>query len=730
MNAVARLIAEAIGPRIGGLMQGRRLVVVQAPRQYNPALAAEAGLRHLSGDEGFGKVVLPGPDADQVIPILVARKNLLIELDLEQPVILADQYSSLEELIPPTVPGTVVIAVPHHNYFEDFPVGQDLTIDSRDLVIRVDECDHLNLNNCRESLQWLLQESGGVPELLAAALAGGPEAPGELLAAASRWAEECIEAVEANEILQLATWAGWIQPRSLARIAGGLAGRRVSEAEVNRELTAPAVTVVPYPVPGIPRALSTVLRAKLELRDPEGTAHLRRHLVRLAAEDRELPALERVRLLTSLREWGALDELLATRMHLLILLSKDQVASYATEWADHTSGRLRHLEHAHRYVAGMADGVFAQPDTPQEWVELAFLLRGLEISEGSFMDKVRSWLERVLTVTKLNDAESALGRLDEAMAFFRGEAARVRAEDTGPSTDALAFAAGLLIGLADAALLMGAFHHALSAGRFLNQVLRVIGDDLPAYGDLLPAVELRQALISAKTGLPVVAEKWLTAYEAQGVTFTHLADFHAMASRAMIGDVNELLADVRIRVPDPEDVMAPQSAESEALRMALVYGPKVAADWVRATLNRAAWSARGKWGWWPLTAVLVLLEARIGRADEARALLESSWLPESYDLAVAANVEYAAGNHAAAEGLADQALAHVELPQSWRFYAVAAKWGSVIARDGMSPEAQAAIGREPWRLNLGAVALTPDVVRELIVAGLDGSVEELPGLGS
>ncbi len=80
--------------------------------------------------------------------------------------------------------------------------------------------------------------------------------------------------------------------------------------------------------------------------------------------DEERPATERLTQLTDAQYWAALDEMLDTRLHLLVLLDRGRMQELRERWA-HAPADLPFLSHGREFLAGVDQPQYTAPHMPQ-----------------------------------------------------------------------------------------------------------------------------------------------------------------------------------------------------------------------------------------------------------------------------------------------------------------------------------------------------------------------------
>ena len=150
---------------------------------------------------------------------------------------------------------------------------------------------------------------------------------------------------------------------------------------------------------------------------------------------------------------------------------------------------------------------------------------------------------------------------------------------------------------------------------------------------------------------------------------------------------------------DFEEFFPAYEALAEGMRSNLVHG-EAGASWLRGIASQMHFSIWPSWVWWPVHALLALIEARDGHVTAAREWLWKVPIPEPMDLVVKAYIALADGRPQEARRMAEEVLA-----TSARCSGCASTpWGcSSACRIPTATRAQASC----WRRWIGPMRSTP-----------------------
>ncbi|WP_141212372.1 helix-turn-helix transcriptional regulator [Enemella evansiae] len=722
-------VAEALAPRLAARMAGHDRIFVWAPREYQPAATVRAALSALVGEDW---IVEAERGTARARAANVGGRTMFVDLGALAPVEALSLGAHWDGLSP-DFPASHLVAVaecdelggPDLSWF-------DLVIDHRDLSVLESEVPLLQPAAAGDPVlaRRLQLLTGGVPQLLAEP--GLPGAGPEVLEPVCRdWAERIYDLVFADPLLEAQVWAPRASGETIRLLTGAWQERPVEawEVEVARAASVfvSGVSVEPFLPEGLAAALLQLLRA----RDPERAAETRGRFLTLAETQPGITGPDRMRILTGLRGWRELDRVLGRTMHLLIHLSRFDCEEYAARWPDHVPRGLRHLEAARRFIGGDLSPAAAPQDTPQLWQEFAFLFANEVIEPDSAVGRLQRWFAGMVANGWPSDRQRAAQLLTEVTAALAAEADQLADADAATRRDDLALVAGVLLGVSEAALQTGAPDVAQECHRTASRMGFVLGPAVWQYSTLWPGTLVRGALIAAVGGAPLQARTQLEQYRQVAIpgepTHEVLAE---LAQRYSSDNAAALVADPGTATVDLDTPLAPQQLQAEALRLALLSGQGIAADWLRTMLSRASWGQRPEWEWWPGMTVLALLDAQAGRVGLAESRLANGSIPRPLEVTVRASIEVAKGQYQGALRLTEQVLQLEVISLRWRMAATGVRLAALAARDDVACEVGGLLDREDWANSLAVVALLPDPARTLIVDRLGPDAAGLPGLGA
>lgn len=719
-------VTRAVAPRLAARIGRRASVLVQAPAEFWPLPLALAALTLASDGRPVRRLDLRS-EAGDLTEALAADEPLLIEAAGPDA---GDQLTALARATETRLLHAPCLTVRES---DDRPGAAelaqfDLVLDHRDLTLSTDEVRGAAADPDPQSLHDLLAETGGVPELVYAALTSND---GEgVRGIAAGWAERVDVTVIADPLLALHVWCGRLHEETVAALAGTIFGRAIPLEAVRRARSASVVTRVPGHDPSIPDALAAALRAALGAHG--GRVPGRKSLV-TAVTSTAIEALEAVRLLTRLGDWAALDRVLGAGLHLLVHLAPAQRARYARRWPSPVPERLTHLAAARRLV----DPQEPKPSTPgvlTPWHDLGRLYVAERLERGSIADDVRERLTTVVVPGRPWTHAEAQDTLTTTAGWVWARCRRIETAGAEAHADEAASLTSLLLCVTQAAVRIGDLPVALASVRRAARIMHALGGRAEWYPTLRHAVLAHAAYTSAIAGGTNLAAVRLTSFEHIAHTTetpddTTLA-VAALAERHVEVGRGAVPAATSLSFVDTERDFAPEEAAVRASSVLVRHGPTATIDWLHTMLGKAMWTESPTWAWWSMNATLALLYARTAQPRRAQQWLERSPLPPTLGLAVRAHVAMAGDYPQAAEQLAQEVLGLPEVPPRWRLLALGARLEALLAT-GRPDESEVAVAAETWDDQVGTVALFGERSRALVVSRLTSeAVRKLPGLAA
>lgn len=732
MEVESRDLARARAPRLAALVAPHPVALIVAPEEYRPLHAAEEAMKHLHGVGGFRTVTVPD-DREALLEAVRAGVPVVANVPDPDPGPISRLHDELvAEFGDREVPQ--VLGVLSHDgcpeTLTQYPFS--LVLDHRELVATPEEVAVIRPEVVGNPalLHQVLAHTGGVPALLEAMGPGTPGYPAAVARAARDWAGRLYPLLAEDEVLALLVWLGRAAHDTLVVIGSEVVGHPLPPIAVQHRAERPWVTAPDTLLPGVPGGLARALRDLLEVRDPARSARWRERVAQAARTNDRVRGLDRVMVLTALADWEGVDAVLATKLHLLTTLSRGHRAWFAGVWPPRPSTRLRHLIHARRFVTGASESPDLPVGTPEHWQELVFLLRGEAPPQpGSLTAAVRHRLAQV-ALRRSFDLPTGRRELD-SLATWVGEQVHLfeAQPEHGLRSDEAALLRVLLLAISDTAVAVGALAQAQSCVRRALRLGRDLTSSGSAYPTLWAPTMARASFLAAHGGQSGVVRQRLNGFQqaldAVGPTDHQSELLVTIAERYPRGGAS--LRDTTLRFIDLDSPFAPFAAEAEAMRAILLHGPDAGTQWVRGLLSRAAWSQRPDWEWWPLHALMALLDAREGRVSLAEGWLERSTLPPALDLAVRASIELASGRPDFAVQIADRVLQLSDTPTRWRQVAIGVKLASACGA-GAGGEATLLIDADDWGDVLGSVVLFPRAARQMLLSRVGAAAAALPGI--
>lgn len=724
MTTNEQIVLDTIAKRLAARIHGRRMALAHAPAEFRPIEILRLAMAEEYGPDGYVAYELP----NQIHEAMRALPQGRAVLAIVNPTSLAEREALRDSLPMDQVqhsPVPIVVAAEGDDLRWIESVYYDQALNHEDFSISLPEFRTILGADATPDRVARLAFTGGVPSLVIADLDDEAE---QLLEICNQWASRCAEAIAADPLLLVAMMSGSAISPSIAKVASKVLNRPITASAVDEVRHSSLLTRSPGPQQSLPILLEAAFGRWFRSNQPERFERAQAVLREAVRTDDTIDFLDRLRMLTTLREWDALDEVLNQREHLLIHLGVVEKKVLVQRWPSRPPHWLPRLVKARTYLEGIKPTDAMPPGTAESWVDLGFLFAAEGHPDpGTVVGRGRAWFDQLTSRGRPLSLAAARSALQTATDWMLTESESLEASpDADP--DAAPFLIGMLTGVVDAALMLG---HIRLARQCLDAAMTLsftMGNRIQAWSSMWPAMVARSAVVAAKSGLPQLAERWIVEYRRVSTAeFVH-DDLIDLAERYVIASADELLLNPEIRNIDPEVILAPQKVEAEALRLALLQGQEVAREWARNMAGRAVWSRRPDWEWWPLQATLAMLEAQGGRAGQAQAALDRNPLPPALDVTVRAAIEFSFGRIESARQLAEQVLSIPELSNRWRVLAAGVKLACLASDGGNPTDEQALLATVDWSEALSSIVLFPDTARALVVAQLDPRVTQLPGL--
>lgn len=734
MSGTEHGVLGVLAPRLAAVIGPMSSVLVAAPPEYLPSPLAQAAFTVLHGEGGFARVRLPH-QAAELAAAREAGTPLLVEVDDADEVSLAALEAVLEQQWAGALPGGLLVVCTA----DVTPPGLELLpfavqVDHQALTAHAADVHavHPVLADDPALLREVVTHTGGVPELLAAGDVTDARHLYEVARACVPWAERIHDEVLADPLLGVHLWVPDARVATVRVVASEVAGRALTDAEVSDALRSPAYAWVGPEVLGLPRSLALALQHRTRELDRAVAGMLRRGVIEAIGRCHALPALERVRLLCHLGDWDGANQMLGPRLHLLAAQGEPERRALAALLPAIAPRRLSHLATARQFLAGQWRMDAVPAGASLVWLELAHLLRAGEPgSAGSRAERTR---QRAAAAIERRIVDLGAGRAEAASltAWGMAEAQRLGKRGLATNPDDAALLVTLLLGAVDTCLMMGDLPLAQQCLQRAQRLSRISLVPSQAHPVLWPELLARAALLASRDGLSGVARARLAEYDELVA-----ADGERDAVTAQVARIARRHADLFVspgagRAPhriDPDQAFAAHEAEIEALRTLVWRGPEVATTWMRTFMARAALSQHDRWVWWPVTSLMALLEARLGRPASAARWAERSPLPGALEVTVRAAIELAEARPSSAARLCDEVLASEQAPMRWRMLATGLL--SAAQHRGGTPlrsEVEEALAMEEASATLPMLAFLPGRTRTHLAAHLPPEVRELPGL--
>lgn len=316
------------------------------------------------------------------------------------------------------------------------------------------------------------------------------------------------------------------------------------------------------------------------------------------------------------------------------------------------------------------------------------------------------------------------------LAWLEDELLTLEGVDRQHKADTLALIGAVLISISDMSIWTGQLRQAHLAAQRVVQISSLVemreSYDKPLRGSAMA----RLTFLAAVAAEPDTAKERLGLYEEVihevGPVDQDAERLVSIARRLMAANspAHQMCPPAAL---DFEEFFPAYEALAEGMRSNLVHG-EAGASWLRGIASQMHFSIWPSWVWWPVHALLALIEARDGHVTAAREWLWKVPIPEPMDLVVEAYIALADGRPQEARRMAEEVLVNPRTVQRMRLDAM----GVLLSVPDPNGHQSAGIllASVDWTDALDTVALFPMKARRLILAhlGMDGS--EYAGLAT
>lgn len=769
MSDVLDRIVARIAPRLAAMLAESDAALIHGPHEFRPVEIVETALDSIGGAYRRHRVTSV-EDVAVLRRSLPGRRPVLVEWLGEDPETGAALERLMVEAMAPGALATPVIAVAEVDAdpLDGRLGGFELKIGPTGLLVTEADLEAI-APAVASDVVWrreILGATGGVPVLLAAALEdlgvvddvarpvhppregslnavaarramarrGTEGGESRLVVAARQWATRAFQSVRNEPLRLMHAWIAPLPERTMAAVTSEVLAREVTVAQVREAREYSAIFSVGSGDPSFPPALAAELIRLAVAADARKASRLRRTIAQVAASP-EVPvsALDRISITTSLGAWGVLDQVLAAEMPSLVLLTDRQRHVLASLWPTQVpADEWPHLAAARDWLAGRE----LPPDLPVPWVDLLHLLSqaDADLISPEFVD-LRDRLVAGVSTVHGATTEGIREALADGARWLATRAASAhdeatRAFDLSPRfSDELALLAFALMGAADGCLSKASIADAQACVNRAQSLCEMADVDVDRAPALRIGLTARSALLATIAGVNDRARSQIGLYENQvrhvGARdgepehLVHIARRYCADSTPRFS-----LASTEI---DINTGFTPYELEAEALVLLLQHGPITAAQWVQAFLGRSRWTDSHDFEWWPLHAMLALLDVREGRNQAAQRWLDGGTIPTELSLVIQAGIELNLDHLESAQNLVARMT---EMPTSldrWRLLAHGIRAGALNRADPTRTPDTLLHLRE-WQDSLATLALLPAVCRETVLSSLDPTLASLPGL--
>ena len=608
-----------------------------------------------------------------------------------------------------------------------------LVLDPRDLAVTDAELLQL-IPQARTDPQLhrrLVNDTRGVPALVAAALPNPEEPTGRLQQVARQWAERVLPIVVGNPLVAMHARLGSLGERSMTQLARALVEEPPTLDDIRRSRESNLICQIDDYRAAMPDALARELCALMEERDPDWTARMDQRLVDEATNNPRISRLTAMRVFIQLRSWRALDALLAEHMHLALHLSGEERDIIVARWPYQVPRQLPRLARVRQFIGDRDGGHEDLGSLLSETMRYFALLAEPGAAPGSLADEARQRIVPELDYQFSEKAAFGKQTLHDHAAWLEAKVTEFASDRKQVGPEDLALLSGLAGLLAMAAASIGDLATALDLAGLQLRVANMLPPDSALWASTHGWTHALNAFVTAMAGMPSLTRSHIIEYERvvgsngwQEFPMQRVIGLARNWAALMRGDPDELAIDSGL---EAQAAQIPQFAQAEALRILLTRGPQAAVEWIQTVLSRVSWVGAPAWIWWPAHYVLILLQAQTGRVNAAQTWLAKADLPPVLAAAVRASIDVALGRKEAAIKTADGVLDQLGVPHSWRLIAAGAKLAALA--DDQTGQRDAMLAAEDWSSALASVALFPDAARALVAGQLPtGLVAQLPGL--
>lgn len=707
-------VEHILVPRLAAQLGSHTCVLFHAPAEYLPTQLARAAMQHRYGEVGFVTFQVRCWDD---LPSIGATP-VLVEIGHDADLSVIETVARLSERA--LSAGTqVVIAWVSDSQAPSRLHPHCLIMDDQVLVLTPAEMREASGDPVlgRYGGEWL-SETGGVPGLIPAD--GGANTQDEVVMA---WARRRYPSVKTDPLVEMGIWVGRVSKTTFVRLADRLITSGVVAADPSRFTEATEICR------HIPDLLARALRRLIWHREPQHAAEVTSALSEALAAETNLPGPERIQVLSTLKDWAGLDQILGSTLHQLIHFTPLQRRILAARWPSAGLRAYPRIAHGRAYLEARIPYATPRLDLPRLFSEVVFLISGeTSAVPGSSGASLRACLNQIVVGGTSPNLDLARAEREDTIEWLLSEAHQMKCARDATHIDEIALLISLLLAATGAALHVGRPRSARKCVHAATELCAALGEDLTQYNLIWSNTLAWSALVAAIGGLNQLARERLDQYAkvVPDDDASHRQVAQVAASLSYLPDSQPLLpltAGLDLEAP-----LAPLVAEATATQIALNKGAERAIEWARSVLNQAAWSSRPSWEWWSLRYLLVLLEARSGRPSTAQRWLDHSGLPEECYLIARAGVEFARGRASLAAELAADALDLDDVAHRWRLVALGIRLASLIRQGTSRTAVEEQLDGEDWAESLGAVVLLPDEVRQMISDRVGGQAAVLSGL--
>ena len=659
-----RTVVDVVANRMARLIDEARSVFLCAPQEFLPLEIMAAAMRRAHGADGFVEVLASSPTAATVLEAQV--------------LVLTD-----------------------------------------DEVVQL----HPELAEQPDLLHHVLHNTGGVPGLcdLFGATWGGTNSAREL---AAGWAERLYDEVVADPVVSLHMWVARLHEDSVRIVGEAITGEPQPIDRIREIRSRNHFTVTSAHDPCIPDLVASELRRIRQRRDPECFRDERRDLLEAVAAAKGVRMLERTRLLMNFHAWDHLEELFSRGMCPLAYSTPIQRATFLLVLPKALPVNRPYLARAREYFSGQ----WPHHHDHHPWHDFMYLLPDdRAIPEGSMTARLVERVTKGIDHMHARTIDDLCDCVRTGFVWMGGELEAHRHGERDWDADEAAVIALANLGMADACVCVGLVGDAQECIARVLLLAERAGFEPSWYPMLQVAVLSRGALFAAAAGADAVARQFQQRYRAAVAElgeepWTHRQFVH-VSQRLLSTDEDDLSPlDPSLQAPH-----APYALEAEALRVLTVQGAP-GMHWVRARLDETSWSTQPTWHWWPVHALLALMDARLGRPVAAASWLARTSMPPMLERIVRAAIMLADRDRDGARIEIDRVLETDALLPRWRMVATGIKIATLVGTDRWATDGEGLLGATDWAAYPRDCVLLPDQARALVLTRLPGWYRELAGM--